>query len=155
MPILLLPMLWFVAELVVLVMVAGKIGALATLGWLAFAVVLGVLLIRGQQISMLGQMGASPARMAENLREGGFRVLAGLLLIVPGFLSDAMALVFLLPPLRVGLGMLLLKWLPVERFTVYRGGQVYEHEATPVREEKDESAARVIEGEVVQRKSED
>lgn len=155
MPILLLPMLWFIAELVVLVLVAGKIGALATLGWLAFAVLLGVLLIRGQQISMLGQMGAAPARMAENLREGGFRVFAALLLIVPGFLSDVMALVFLLPPLRVGLGALLLKWLPVERFTVYRGGQVYEHEATVTREEKEGNPSGVIEGEVVQRKPEE
>ncbi|MDO4776768.1 MAG: FxsA family protein [Cardiobacteriaceae bacterium] len=155
MPILLLPMLWFVAELVLLVLVAGKIGALATLGWLAFAVVLGVLLIRGQKISMLGSIARGMRPQPGDLREGSFRVLAGLLLIVPGFLSDALAVVFLLPPLRIGLGALLLKWLPVERFTVYRSRQVYEHEATPVREESEESAPRVIEGEVVQRKPEE
>lgn len=138
-----LPVAWFAAELLLLIVVAGKIGAWATLGWLALAGVVGVLLLRGQQVSMLGAVERHGRLSPDGVREGGFRVLAALLLIVPGFLSDAMALVFLLPPLRVALGALLLKLLPVERFTVYRPseGEVFEHEAR--------AEARVIEGEVV------
>lgn len=150
MPILLLPVVWMVAELVLLIVVAGKIGALQTLGLLLLAFAAGVLLIRGQQISMLGSIKAAPARAAENLREGGFRVLAALLLIIPGFLSDAMAVVFLLPPLRMALGTLLLKMLPVERFTVHRRGQVFEHEDIPAPTQQ--NAPKVIEGEVLPNK---
>lgn len=150
MPILLLPVVWIVAELVLLIVVAGKIGALQTLGLLLLAFAAGIVLIRGQQISMLGSIKAAPARAAANLREGGFRVLAALLLIIPGFLSDAMALVFLLPPLRMALGAVLLKMLPIERFTVYRRGQVFDHQDFPQSEQQ--SAPKVIEGEVLPHK---
>ncbi|MDO5091018.1 MAG: FxsA family protein [Cardiobacteriaceae bacterium] len=147
MPLLLLPVLWFVGELFVIILIAGKIGGWATIGWLAAAGVAGVLLIRGQQISMLGGMQRGLRPQAGELREGSFRVLAGLLLIIPGFLSDALALVFLLPPLRVAVGALLLKWLPVERFSVYRGGNVYEHQ--PGNADDAPASREVIEGQVV------
>lgn len=151
MPIVLLPVLWLIAELVLMIVVAGKIGALQTLGLLVLAFVAGVWLIRGQQISMLGNVRAAPAKMAGQLREGGFRVVAALLLIMPGFLSDVLALVFLLPPLRGALGAFLLKVLPFERVNVYRSGQVYEHEPA----DADDASERVIDGEVLPRKPEE
>ena len=148
MPLLLLPLLWMLAELLGIILVAGGIGALATIALLLLAGVVGVGLIRGEQVSLLGQMAVERPIQPAAMREGSFRVLAGLLLIVPGFLSDALALVFLVPPLRVLLGAILLKLLaPLLRnveMRRYGGGQVFEHEA----KDQGESAEAARRGEL-------
>ena len=151
MPLLLLPALWMVAELLGMIVVAGRIGALATIALLFLGGVAGLLLIRGQQFSMLAQLAASGRQSAEAMREGGFRVFAGILLMIPGFLSDALALVFLVPPLRRVFGALLLKvFAPLAaQATVYRGSQVFDYEAE--RSAQDDDGGRIIEGEVVSR----
>lgn len=73
------------------------------LAWLVFAAVAGVLLIKEARFSLV-------ARLAEALSKGhyslaavidSFRtVVAGLLLIFPGLISDALALCLLLLPIR-------------------------------------------------------
>lgn len=148
MPLLLVPVLWLAGELLVIILIAGKIGAWPSIAWLIAAALLGIALIRGQQISMLGGIARGMRPHPDDLREGSFRVLAALLLIIPGFLSDALALVFLLPPLRMLVGALLLKWLPVERFTVHRGGQVYDHQ--PANDDAPPAQHEALEGRIVE-----
>jgi UPF0716 protein FxsA len=73
------------------------------LAWLAFAAIAGVVLIKQARFSLL-------SRLASALSQGQFSlaafidsfrtVLAGLLLIFPGVISDVMALALLLIPVR-------------------------------------------------------
>jgi UPF0716 protein FxsA len=73
------------------------------LAWLAFAAIAGIVLIKQARFSLI-------ARLAQALSQGHFSiaamidsfrtVIAGLLLIFPGIISDAMALIILLIPIR-------------------------------------------------------
>lgn len=99
----LLVLLWPLAEIVVLVMVADEIG----FGWLVLALVgsgvAGVLVIRVLGAATLVDLQEALMRQEPPtgaLFRGACVLLAGMLLIVPGFISDAIALLLLVPPLR-------------------------------------------------------
>jgi len=95
----LLPLLlWPLAEIALFVMAGDLLGFWLTLPWLAAAMVIGGALIRST---------AEKGRHAD--AEGALRVLAGALLILPGFLSDFFALILLLPPVRRLIGGAILK----------------------------------------------
>ena len=91
------------AELAVLVRVAGRIGALPTVLLLVAAALLGGRLVRRQGLGALVRAqealraGRPPVR---ELLDGACVLAAGVLLILPGFLSDIAACVLLLPPVR-------------------------------------------------------
>jgi UPF0716 protein FxsA len=95
-----------IAELYGLLAVGARIGALRTLLLLMLAAAAGVGVMRHYGVRGLWQMrdalgsGQSPAQpMIETL----LAQIAGALLILPGFIGDAVALALLLPPLRRGL----------------------------------------------------
>lgn len=89
-----------VLEVVLMVQLAGRFGW-GLLGYLMFAALCGWLLIQDERWVAFG-------RMAETLRAGQHpvrslltsakKVLAGILLIVPGVLSDVLAILILLMP---------------------------------------------------------
>lgn len=89
-------------ELWVAVLVAQKIGWWLLL-WLIGAVIFGVTLIREQQFAILGhvmraaQQGEDPFQA---IFASGRILMAGLLLIFPGVVSDVMALLLLIWPRR-------------------------------------------------------
>lgn len=92
-----------IAELYGLLAVGARIGALRTLLLLILAAAAGVVVMRHHGMRGLWQMrsalgrGQSPAQpMLETL----LAQIAGVLLILPGFIGDALALVLLLPPVR-------------------------------------------------------
>lgn len=98
-----LPLAWFILEVVVLIEVGQEIGALATVGLLLLAAVLGSLLIRHAGLSVLASMvGPDPGGRTtlERMQAAGWKVAAGFLLILPGFASDVVALLLCLPPVR-------------------------------------------------------
>jgi UPF0716 protein FxsA len=109
-------------EIVLLIVVGRAIGVLATLALLVFAVLAGIALIRLQGFATLLNARAALARgqpPADALFQGACVVAAGLLLIMPGFLSDLMALALLsFLPFRK----LLLRWLWA-RATIRRAGR--------------------------------
>ena len=63
------------------------------LAWLCFSAIAGIVLIKQARFSLV-------TRLASDLSRGQFSLLAGLLLIFPGIISDVMALVLLLLPIR-------------------------------------------------------
>ena len=73
------------------------------LAWLIFGSVAGRLLIKGESVAMLGRL-ASTAQSGQSpfaaLWKTGRTMLAGVLLIFPGVLSDIIALILLLWPSR-------------------------------------------------------
>jgi UPF0716 protein FxsA len=90
-------------EIVVLIQVGQAIGVWATLGLLILAAVAGMMVIRQQGVSMVGRMfdAMSEGRLAVgSIVDSYTRIVAGCLLIVPGFITDALGLALLVPPLR-------------------------------------------------------
>src|SRR5690606_6609251 len=90
-------------EITLLIEIGSEIGALVTIAWLILAAALGILLIRFQGIAtvmrareLVGQGKAPAAALAHGL----LLACAGVLLIVPGFASDALAFLLLIPALR-------------------------------------------------------
>lgn len=92
-----------VIEIAVLIAVGSEIGVLATLGLLFASAVLGIVLVRVQGFSTVQRIraeldrGGSPGR---DLVHGMMILVACILLIIPGFVSDAVGLLLFLPPVR-------------------------------------------------------
>jgi UPF0716 protein FxsA len=96
---LLLPLL----EIAGFVVVGREIGALATVGLVILSGVAGSLLLRHQGFGVMTRVraemdaGRDPSRQ---LAHGAMIVLAAILLIIPGFITDILAILLLLPPVR-------------------------------------------------------
>lgn len=92
-----------IAEIYVIIKVGGALGALMTVGVLIGIGMIGAFLARRAGVATLRELAESAAAgrpMAPVMAEGALLALAGLLLIVPGFLSDLAALSLLLPAVR-------------------------------------------------------
>jgi UPF0716 protein FxsA len=98
-----IPIIWLLAELFVAVKVAETIGVLAMLLLLAVTWPIGGWVLRSQgrsawrRLSAAVAAGRSPGR---EVLDGVLIMIGGLLLIVPGFLSDLVGIVALLPQTR-------------------------------------------------------
>lgn len=92
-----------VAEVYTLIRVGGAIGPAATIALLLGAAALGSWLVRRQGTAVLERVRTSMDRgemPAGVLLEGAVLLAAGVLLVLPGLLSDGVALLLLVPPLR-------------------------------------------------------
>lgn len=90
-------------EIYLLIKVGGLIGAWPTLLLLMLSAVLGIVLIRVQGFLAWRRASASLARgqlPALELLEGVFVLLGGILLLIPGFATDAVGLLCLIPAVR-------------------------------------------------------
>lgn len=90
-------------EIALFVIVGGWIGLWPTLALVVLAAAGGILIVRLQGIRAMDDLRRSfetagdPARP---LAQGAMILLAGLLLVLPGFFTDAVGLLLLLPPVR-------------------------------------------------------
>jgi UPF0716 protein FxsA len=92
-----------ILELALLIKTGQAIGFWATLGLLLGAVVIGGAIMSRQGISVArrAQEAVATGRPPVGpVLDGAFLLLAGALLISPGFITDAMALALLVPPIR-------------------------------------------------------
>ena len=92
-----------IAEIALFVVIGGKIGVLCTVGLVVLAAVTGLAVIRAQGLNALQRLQQSVERGGDPvgpIADGALKVVAGLLLIAPGFLTDAFGLLLLLPPVR-------------------------------------------------------
>ena len=92
-----------IVELWLLIRVGAVIGATLTVAQVLATAVLGVAVINRQGLSTLTRVRARLARgeaPATEVTEGMVQALAGLLLVMPGLLTDAAGLLGLIPPLR-------------------------------------------------------
>jgi UPF0716 protein FxsA len=86
-------------EIFVLIEVGARIGAAETLMMLMGAFLLGLAVMRGRSLSTLRKLRAGVPPDAD-LLGGPLVFLAALLFMVPGFVTDVVALPLLLPPVR-------------------------------------------------------
>jgi UPF0716 protein FxsA len=103
---LLLVLLFLVAplvELAVIVQVASTIGVLDTIGLLILMSLVGAWLARREGLGVLRRIqdALDHGRMpSTEVADGALVLLAGALMIAPGFVSDTLAILLLLPPTR-------------------------------------------------------
>jgi UPF0716 protein FxsA len=131
-------------EIYLFIQVGGMIGALPTVLVVVLTAVLGVFLLRAQGMATwvrLNQELAAGRLPAVEMMEGAVLLICGALLLTPGFFTDAVGFLLLMPPLRRALIKLFLvrgKWVMVMRTR----GQT--HSRQPSSRSKDE---HTIEGE--------
>jgi UPF0716 protein FxsA len=136
-------------EIAVFVVVGGWIGLWPTLGLVLLSGILGAVLLRAQGFLVLRRAREAALRdelpVAEAL-DGLCVLLAGVLLILPGFVTDALAILLLLPPVRALLRRVLARNLAATATILTwgyeggvppgaEGGQVVEGEFRVIREE--------------------
>lgn len=101
-----------IAEIATFVWVGSRIGIGLTLLLVVLGVVVGLWLVRRQGFATAGQVQAMIARgesPAQGMLEGMALLVAGLLFVLPGFVTDIAAVLLLIPPLRRWLIRLYLK----------------------------------------------
>ena len=97
--ILLLPL----AEIACFILVGRRIGLFPTLSLVVFSAIAGILLMRVQGFGVLmrlrqaAQDGRAPGK---EMLDAAMIVVAGILLLIPGFLTDIVGLALFLPPVR-------------------------------------------------------
>ncbi|WP_299441943.1 FxsA family protein [uncultured Rhodospira sp.] len=90
-------------EIAVFIQVGGLIGLGATLVLVVLTAIAGTLLLRAQGLSTLGRARASLDRGEVPVREvfdGACLLVGGALLLTPGFVTDTLGFLLLLPPFR-------------------------------------------------------
>ncbi len=91
------------AELYLLIEVGSEIGALPTILLSVFTAILGATLVRLQGVSVLLRVQETLARgeaPALEMLEGAVLMMAGVMLLFPGFITDIIGFLMLIPPLR-------------------------------------------------------
>ncbi|MFQ5347133.1 MAG: FxsA family protein [Rhodothalassiaceae bacterium] len=132
--ILLAPACLLLAEIAVFIKAGGAIGALPVLLLTIVTAIVGVALVRAQGIETLQRArrelaaGLPPVR---ELIEGALLVIAGLCLLVPGFLTDAAGSLLLVPPLRAWIAAEILKRARLHRHDVIVEADYWTEEAPP------------------------
>jgi len=90
-------------EIALFIQVGGLIGLWPTLAIVILTAVLGTWLVRNQGALALGQLRSSFSELrdpTEPLAHGAMILLAGALLLTPGFFTDAMGFLLLIPAVR-------------------------------------------------------
>ena len=90
-------------EIYFLIQVGSIIGAIPTVALVVFTALLGAMLLRVQGLATLQRTRPALAQgqvPALEMFEGVLLVFSGALLLTPGFVTDAIGFLFLVPPLR-------------------------------------------------------
>lgn len=110
-PILLLLLLPII-ELWLMIAIGSEIGALAVIAWLATMIFIGINLLRylgaSSMLRAAQSVRSGGVMPAQTLTDGLFKAVGAVLLIIPGFITDLLALLCFIPLVR---GLLLKRWL--------------------------------------------
>jgi UPF0716 protein FxsA len=99
MPLLFL-LLFPLAEIATFILVGGAIGVVRTLVLVVLSALIGMIMLRDAGVMTALKLQRQHGNPAAILAEGGARMLAGLLLLIPGFLTDIAAILVLIPSTR-------------------------------------------------------
>lgn len=108
-----------IIEIALFIQVGGAIGLWPTLAIVVLTAVLGTWLVKSQGRIALSQLGRSFEELddpTEPLAHGAMILIAGALLLTPGFFTDAVGFSLLMPPVRVAVFRYLSKRIAVRTF---------------------------------------
>ena len=111
-----------IAEIALFIEVGDRIGLWATLGTILLTALVGTVLVRAQGMAVLTRIRQETEQgrlPVGELVSGACLVIAGLLLVTPGFLTDFMGFALLIPGLRLLIGTALVRAL------IRKGGTVH------------------------------
>ncbi len=131
MPVLLVLLVVTAMELTVLIAVGHAIGVLATIGLLIIASLVGAVLLRREGARTLGAFADAVRTRRPPHRElvdGMLIAFAGVLIVLPGFVSDVVGLLLLLPPTRALVRKRMLRSASLHTPPLYAPGAVVEGE---------------------------
>lgn len=106
-------------EIGLFIQVGGAIGLWPTLGVVVLTAIVGTWLVRNQGALALGNLRNSFSQLddpTEPLAHGAMILVAGVLLLTPGFFTDALGFALLMPPIRRAAFNYLKKRVHVQRF---------------------------------------
>ena len=113
-----------IVEIALFIQVGGAIGLWPTLAIVVLTAVLGTWLVRTQGRMALGQLQSSFSNLGdptEPLAHGAMILVAGALLLTPGFFTDAIGFALLMPPVRMAVLRYLRSKVKVAQFTMGAG----------------------------------
>lgn len=113
-----------IIEIALFIQVGGLIGLWPTLAIVVLTAILGTWLVRSQGVLALHNVRQSFADLrdpTEPLAHGAMILVAGVLLLTPGFFTDAVGFALLTPPVRVAVINYLRKHIKVQRFEMGGG----------------------------------
>lgn len=90
-------------EIAAFVLIGGQIGVWATLAMVVVTAIIGSFLLRWQGISLLRRIQNEMAAQrlpAKDLVRGAMLVIAGILLLTPGFVTDTIGFLLFVPPIQ-------------------------------------------------------
>lgn len=99
-----------ILEIALFIQVGGWLGLWPTLGIVILTAIAGTFLVRAQGLQAMGQIKSNLNELrdpTESLAHGAMILASGLLLLTPGFFTDAVGFSLLIPPVRLAL----FKWI--------------------------------------------
>lgn len=102
MPFLLLFVVLPLIEIALFIVIGGRLGLWPTLALVVLGGLTGVMILRANKARAAQVMEHGLGRITPGtfLAQGAFQVVAGILLIMPGFFTDTLGLVLLVPPVQ-------------------------------------------------------
>lgn len=148
MPVLLILLLLPLVEIALFIAVGGWLGLWPTLALVVLGALAGILILRGQhdrarRMMQGGLRGVSPGTF---LAQGTFRIVAGMLLIAPGFFTDAVALILLVPAAQRMIMRALGKGISVTSVHIRRDGDIIDGDYEACEPTREARAQDRIEG---------
>ncbi|MEM6407494.1 MAG: FxsA family protein [Pseudomonadota bacterium] len=108
-----------IVEIALFIQIGGWLGLWPTLGIVILTAVLGTVLVRAQGLQAMGQIKSNLNELrdpTEALAHGAMILASGLLLLTPGFFTDAVGFSLLVPPVRLALFRYIRKRIKVQSF---------------------------------------
>ena len=140
------------AEIYVLIQVGSQMGALSAIALTILTALVGASLVRSQGLQTAFQARSAMERgetPAQQMIEGLMLIIAGAMLVMPGFITDFFGLLILLPPLRALLAARVLKSqaLKMQSVRFQTPGEGNVKDANPPSGKVDNKPGSTIEGE--------
>ena len=122
-------LIWGWAEMSAFIYIGSEIGGLLTLLGVFVTAIFGIALLKRQGLSVLSQIQADLAKgqaPVTSIADSISMVVGGALMLIPGYVTDAIGLLLFLPGIRTFAGVYLLQWMARSKhftgFTNFGGG---------------------------------
>ena len=122
-------LIWGWAEMTAFIHIGSEIGGLLTLLGVFVTAIFGIALLKRQGLSVLSRIQADLAKgraPVTSIADSVSMVVGGALMLIPGYVTDAIGLLLFLPGIRTFAGVYLLQWMARSKrftgFTNFGGG---------------------------------